>query len=77
MSTQAPPRGALLGRSYLAEDEAIEVIRYLRDGVHLFCYLQMQVGGQGLLAGRLVRAEKVLIRVVRELEDALGSSADE
>jgi hypothetical protein len=80
MSIQAPPRGVLLGRSYLAEDDAIEVIRDLRDGSHLFSYFQARLAATdpaGGLSRRLVRSQVALLRVLREMEDALGSSADE
>lgn len=77
MSTKAPPRGAICGRSYLAEYTAIDLIAGLRDTVCLLNQCFQTVPTESIAAGRLVRAENAVLRVLRELEDALGSSADE
>lgn len=75
MSIQAPPRGVLVGRTYLDEVKAMDLIRALRMAG---CFLDLfMVGGSAERNRPVVRAENAVLRVVRELEDALGSSADE
>jgi hypothetical protein len=76
MSLSAPLRGALLGQAYLPELEAIDHIRDLRDGVKILDELLGETRG-GYRTGQIVRSRHAILRTVRELENALGSSADE